>query len=73
MITAAYSGSTDTLWTQTISATVEKIKKAKKPKKIKIKKPKVVTKKENQVAPVVVPVTQPIPEDDIPYTTMALL
>ena len=69
-VAASYSGSTDILWTQTISATVEKIKKAKKPKKIKAPKSKI--KKETQVTSVIVPEIENPPEDDIPYTTIAL-
>jgi hypothetical protein len=72
-ISAAYSGSTDTLWTQTISAQVEKIIKPKKSKKIKVQKaPKTETKKEIKPTLVSLQETEQIPEDDIPYTTIAL-
>jgi hypothetical protein len=73
-VAAAYSGSTDILWTQTISAQVDKIIKPKKAKKIKAKKaPKIKIQKETKSTSIASPETEKIPEDDIPYTTMALL
>ena len=54
-------------------ATVEKIIKAKKPRKIKTKKPRIATKKETQGVSIIVPEAAQAPEDDIPYTTMALI
>jgi hypothetical protein len=72
-VAASYSGSSDTLWTQTISATVEKIIKPKKAKKIKAKKaPKTQPKKVVDSNIISLPETEKIPADDIPYTTMAL-
>lgn len=73
-VAAAYSGSTDILWTRILSVEVDKIKKAKKSKKIKTKKaPKTEIKKEIKPTLVSLPETEQISEDDIPYTTIALL
>jgi hypothetical protein len=70
-VVASYSWSTDILWTDAIVATVERSIIAKKPKKIKT--PKTDTKKESQWVPIIVMEPDKILEDDIPYTTIALV
>ena len=70
IVSAAYTGSTDVLWTQILSVRVDKIttpKKAKKPPKTeRLKKP---------VQSLILPPAseQPSVENGIPYTTMALI
>jgi hypothetical protein len=71
-VSASYSGSTDILWTQILSVKVDKISKSKKSKNLKTKKEKIIPKKEIQSSPISLPETKQVPEDDIPYTTMAL-
>ena len=53
-------------------AKVEKIITPKKSKKTKANKTKITTKKETQATPVIVPEPENHPEEDIPYTTIAL-
>ncbi len=74
-VAASYSGSTDILWTQTISARVDKISKPKKAKKIKAKKPPKTERLKKPVQSLILPPAseQPPIENDIPYTTMALI
>ena len=72
VVAASYSGSTDVLWTQTISARVDKITKPKKAKKQKISARKTTPKKEIKPTIIHLPEAEP-PTDDIPYTTLALV
>ncbi len=75
VVTASYNGSDDIIWIETISTSVEKIIKPKKSKKIKKNKKiasKKTPKKEIKTLIIASHETEKIPEDDIPYTTMAL-
>ena len=74
-VAASYSGSTDILWIQTISARVDKITKPKKAKKIKAKKPPKTERLKKRVQSLILPPAseQPPIENDILYTTMALI
>ncbi len=72
---AGYDSETP-LWTQDIRVHVIKTQKPKKVKKVKVKKNKhlkIVTKKDIIQASLISPEVEKIPEEDIPYTTMALI
>lgn len=74
-VTASY-GTWEAIWTRQIYADVSKIKKVKKPKKAKVKKTpkeKIVTKKVVINPPVQPRVSDPVSQDDTPYTAMALI
>lgn len=69
-VTAGYA-SGSIIWTRDISAQVVKIQKAKKPKVVK--PPKSAPKKDTIVTPTTPPEVEIPEEEELPYTTVALI